>query len=111
VIDFYNSQLGNYFSESKYVNIRLIYYKGRKEKNFDEIKIIQFGLPPERLTAFKNEFGEKSGGYSYFKLDVFTIYRYVIKGNCIYFVYTESYHPGEVDSYLDKVFNVVSNYN
>ena len=110
-IDFYNKQLGKYFSSAECINFSKYYYREKTDSLFDEIHITQFVLSNDDLRLFRNKYGEISKGYKYYNLKVFTLYKYIVLGNCLYFISSESYQPGRKnDSYFDKVFNIFSNY-
>jgi len=105
-IDFYTEQLGDYFSEASCVNFAKRFYKKRKATDYDEVRIVQFVLPKEKIAHFENKYGRGDDSYRYFKLKLFTLYKFVVKGDSVYFIYTESYHQGEKISFMDMVTEV-----
>ncbi len=106
LIDFYNDQLGNYFSEAISVNFAEREYKKTEQQTFDEVKVVQFELPTENIRKLKKAYGKGYDGYRYFKLNILTLYKFVIIENNVFFISTVSYHPGEKDSFLDKVVDI-----
>ena len=105
-IDFYNEQLGEYFSEASCVNFAKRYYKRADQETYDEVVLVQFELPRRDIKRIKSIYGKGYDGYRYFKMNVLTLYKFVIRNNDIYFISTQSYHPGEKESFLDKVCDV-----
>lgn len=109
LIDFYNEQLGNYFSDATCVNFAKRLYKKKSATDYDEIRIVQFELPKDKITQLENKYGKGYEGYRYFKLKVFTLYKFVVRGSNVYFIYTESYHKDEKTSFLDRITDVFVN--
>jgi hypothetical protein len=110
-INFYNKQVGKYFSNAESVNSGIFYCREKSDSLFDEIRIIQFALPGHDADLFKSKYGESLKGYSYFNLKVFTLYKYIVKQNSVYFISTESYQPGrKTASFLDRFFKEFVNY-
>ncbi len=105
-IDFYNKQIGKYFSDARSINFIKFYSQEKDDKFFNEIHIIQFDLPEKDLKKFKNKYGIKINGYGFFNINVFTLYRYLVKDNSVYFISTESYEKGNPKTayFFDKIF-------
>ena len=111
-IDFYNKQIGKYFSDAESINFIKFYAKEKDDEYFNEIHIIQFDLPEKDLNKFKNKYGVKINGYSFFNINVFTLYRYLVKDNSVYFISTESYEKGNPKTayFFDKIFDFFLSY-
>jgi hypothetical protein len=111
-IDFYNQQIGKYFSNTKSINFIKFYSKEKNDDFFNEFHIIQLDLPEKDLKKFVNKYGTKINGYSFFNLHVFTLYRYLVKDNSVYFISTESYERGNPKTgyFFDKIFEVFVSY-
>lgn len=108
-IDFYTEQLGDHFAQASAVNFAVRGYRKSGQELYDQVFIVQFVLPLKEIRSIRSAYGKGNDGYRYFKLRTFTLYKYVIKANSIYFISTQAYHPGEKDSFLDKVCDVFVN--
>lgn len=112
LINFYNKQIGKYFSDSKSVNFMKFYSKLKNDEYFNEISIIQFDLPQKDLDKFIAKYGVKINGYKFFNLNVFILYRYLVKDNSVYFISTESYERGNPKSgyFFNQIFEAFVHY-
>jgi hypothetical protein len=105
-ISFFNKQIGKYFSNAKAINFIKFYARERGDEYFNEIHILQFDLPEEDLNKFRKKYGTKINGYGYFNISVFTLYRYLVKDNSVFFICTESYERGNPKTayFFDSIF-------
>jgi hypothetical protein len=111
-IKYYNKQLGKYFSEAQTVNFTKFYAKEKSDSIFDEIHIIQFDLPQTDLDKFKKKFGTVSEGYRYYQSKVLCFYKYLVNGNSVFFISTESYHRGSTkETFFDRIHKEFANLN
>ena len=90
-INFFNEQIGPYFSNASNVNFNMFWYIIKGDTIKREIHIVQFTLdkkPIESLLSFTRT--DNQNGIRNFKIPVLTFYSCIIKGLNVYFICTET---------------------
>ena len=103
-IDFYTKHFGNYFYNPRSVCFAMFYFREKSDPIINEMHITQFVLSSKQTTAFKKKYGAISQKKLIHKIEAFTSYKYVVKGDIIYFVSTETYSLAHrKDSFFEDI--------
>jgi len=108
-INFYNKQIGNYVSNPDRISLSVFYFKDKMEGYRNEMNIIQFMLDEKYVKRFVHKYGLISDKKSIFKIEAYTAYKYLVKGNSVYFICTRSYKlANQQPSFFDEMVDVIS---
>ena len=106
--DFYTKHIGNYFSNPSCISLSVFYFKNKGEEHRHQMNIIQFVLNQDQLKRFTNKYGIISKKKSGFSIEAYTAYKYVVKGNAVYFVCTLSHLLAQQEnSFFDEVVEAI----
>ena len=110
--DFYTKHFGNYFSNPSCIALSVFYFKNTGEEHRHEMNIIQFVLNQDQLKRFTNKYGIISKKKSVLRIKAYTAYKYVVTGNAVYFVCTESYPLAHQEiSFFEEVVDAIEHNN
>jgi len=107
-VNFYNKHFGKYFSNPRNVCFGMLRFRNKGDSITGEVHVTQFVLHPKQAALFKKRYGTVSVKTGRYPIEMLALYRYVVKGNLIYFVSTESLELSDNKTALfDQVCNLV----
>ena len=108
--EFYNKQIGNYFSTPKEVSFVNFKLKEKADAPVRGIHIVEFLLFPKDAKRFRLRYGITSEKSKIYRIAVLTHYRYVLKGDALYFISTESGTEGLTpNSVFENIYKQILN--